>query len=46
MGRDNWRHRRFSDQGAVLPDAGGIHQGDHAGQARDEEHVRVSDLQD
>lgn len=46
MGCGDWRHRRFSAQGAVLPDAGGIRQGDHAGQAGDEEHVRVSGLQD
>lgn len=46
MGRGHWCHRRFSAQGAVLPDAGGIRQGDHAGQAGDEEHVRVSGLQD
>lgn len=46
MGRGHWCHRRFSAQGAVLPDAGGIRQGDHAGQAGDQEHVRVSGLQD
>lgn len=46
MGCRNWRHRGESDQGIILPDAGGIRQGHHAGQARDEEYIRVSNLQD
>lgn len=46
MGYRDWRHRGLPAQGTVLPDAGGIRQGDHTGQARDEEHIRVSGLQD
>lgn len=46
MGCRVWRHRGLPAQGTVFSDAGGIRQGDHAGQTRDEEYVRVSGLQD
>lgn len=46
MGRRNRRDRRIPAEGTVAADAGGVHKGDHAGQAGDQEHVRVSALSD
>lgn len=46
MGYRERRHRGFAFEGVTLSDAGRICEGDHAGQAGDEKHVRMSSLQD
>lgn len=46
MGRRERRHRGFATEGAILLDAGRLREGDHTGQAGDEERVRMSGLQD
>lgn len=45
MGHDDGRDSGFQTEGAVPADAGSVPEGDHAGQTRDEEHVRVSGVQ-
>lgn len=40
------RHRGFAIEGVILSAAGRVCEGDHAGQAGDEERVRMSGLQD
>lgn len=46
MGGRERRHHGFTTEGAILSDAGRVCEGDHAGQAGDEERVRMSGLQD
>lgn len=46
MGGRERRHRGFATEGAILSDAGRVREGDHAGQAGDEERVRMPGLQD
>lgn len=46
MGRRERRHWGFATEGAILFDADRVREGDHAGQAGYEEHVRMSGLQD
>lgn len=46
MGRRDGLYQRFTTEGTVLLDARAVCESDHAGQARDEEHVRMPDLQD
>lgn len=46
MGYRERSPRGLANKGAVLSDAGRVREGNHAGQAGDEEHVRMSGLQD
>lgn len=46
LGHSERLDRGLPAQGALPPDAGGLHQGHHPGQAGHEEHVRLPGVQD